>query len=282
MRKTLLSYILIAVLAAFIMALSTGCEEEKKPETKPAEKKTTTEKAPPTEADKNKEAEEAKAKKQAEEAAANIDAASKLHDPFRSFFTDMIANKDTKQCTNPDPEKCPQGGDKGPESPLQQYEVSTFMVKAIIFGVANPIAILQDPTGKTHSVKVGQAIGRNWGKVIKIMKDGVVVDEQLTNNTTGQRQINTITLPLKGSAVQTNPVDVLVDAQAGSGGGQAIPMLNQGGKNLPSSNSTNEDDRLKRFQNIIDQQQSYQKMWQTPTTGGSGGGEKKNIPGQVP
>lgn len=277
MRKKLLSYVLIAVLAAFFTALWTGCEEEKKPQTKPAEKKTTTEKAPATDAEKLKEAEEAKAKKQAEEAGAP-DAATKLHDPFRSFFTDMLANKDKDQCTNPDPEKCK---DKAGtlDSPLQQYEASTFIVKAIIFGVANPIAILQDPTGKTHSVKLGQAIGRNWGKVIKIMKDGVVVDEQLTNNTTGQRQINTITLPLKGSAMQTLPSDVLVDAQSGTGG-QAIPMLNQqSGKNMPSSGGTNEDDRLKRFQNIIDQQQSYQKMWQTPT---AGGGDKKNIPGQVP
>ncbi len=277
MRKKLLSYVLIAVLAAFFTALWTGCEDEKKPQTKPADKKTATEKAAPTEADKLKEAEEAKAKKQAEEAGANVETAAKLHDPFRSFFTDMLANKDKDQCTNPDPEKCK---DKTGtlDSPLQQYEASTFVVKAIIFGVANPIAILQDPTGKTHSVKLGQAIGRNWGKIIKIMKDGVVVDEQLTNNTTGQRQINTITLPLKGSAMQTLPTDVLVDAQSGTGG-QAIPMLNQGGKNLPSSGA-NEDDRLKRFQNIIDQQQSYQKMWQTPTAGG--GGEKKNIPGQVP
>jgi Tfp pilus assembly protein PilP len=47
----------------------------------------------------------------------------------------------------------------------------------VIWGTANPRAILTDPTGKGYIIAEGTPIGKNQGRVIQIANSGVTVKE---------------------------------------------------------------------------------------------------------
>ena len=169
----------------------------------------------------------------------------RLRDPFRSYLTDM-AQGNTK------------GGGPIPTPPLQQYDVDQFIVLGIVFGIATPTALVEDPSGNTHSLKIGTIIGRNWGKVVKIRKDEVVVNEDFTDPSTGKHRTNQIRLKLKVGTIGGLPGQQMMN-ESGEGEGDS-----QGGE---SGNA--EDDRFQRLREVLDTQQSLQKMWQPSNPGGS-------------
>jgi type IV pilus assembly protein PilP len=65
--------------------------------------------------------------------------------------------------------------------PLQRYDVDKFVLKGIIWDTDAPRALLVDPEGLGHVVRIGAYVGRNWGKVTSIAEDGVVVTEEFQN-----------------------------------------------------------------------------------------------------
>lgn len=85
-------------------------------------------------------------------------------DPFRSPFDDLSLDAEVKEETI--------------LSPLQNYDVNSFAVTGVIWGTSSPSAMVAAPDGQTYIVKTGSLIGRNWGKVVKIKSDAVVVLEQ--------------------------------------------------------------------------------------------------------
>ncbi len=106
-------------------------------------------------------------------------------DPFRSIFEEVggqdLLEKDTTILT-----------------PLQNYEVSSFSVKAVIWGVSSPTALVQAPDGKTYLVKNGTLIGRNWGKVVKIKRDAIVIlEKSLMPDGTSVENMVELKLPVK-------------------------------------------------------------------------------------
>ncbi|RJO63405.1 MAG: hypothetical protein C4523_20470 [Myxococcales bacterium] len=86
-------------------------------------------------------------------------------DPFRSIFDEA----GVEATVNPE---------EAVLSPLQNYDVNSFRVSAIVWGVPSPTAVVAAPDNNTYLVKTGTLIGRNWGKVVKIKRDAVVVLEQ--------------------------------------------------------------------------------------------------------
>lgn len=81
-------------------------------------------------------------------------------DPFRSYLAD---NK---------------GGQEASKDPLLNYDLAKFSLTGIIWGVANPKAIVKDGSGAGHIISRGTRIGRNRGSVVRILKDEVVVSEE--------------------------------------------------------------------------------------------------------
>lgn len=67
-----------------------------------------------------------------------------------------------------------------PKTPLQKYEVEQLKLVAIIWGINNPIAMVETPDGKGYKLKKGDLIGNRDGRVKRIEKDRVVVEEQST------------------------------------------------------------------------------------------------------
>lgn len=112
-------------------------------------------------------------------------------DPFKSIFDDAAFEN---------------GGNAGQEtiiSPLQNYDVNSFVVTAIVWGVSSPTAMVAAPDGQTYVVKTGTLIGRNWGRVIKIKHDRIVVLETKTLPSGGGKVSHMIELQLPVNKIQS-------------------------------------------------------------------------------
>jgi Tfp pilus assembly protein PilP len=80
-----------------------------------------------------------------------------------------------------------------PLTPLQKYEISQLKLVAIISTAEGNIALVEDSTGKGYSLKKGTGIGKNDGKVTKILKNKVIIEE-VYQDIFGQTKINEISL----------------------------------------------------------------------------------------
>ena len=99
-------------------------------------------------------------------------------DPFRSFFEEFNEKEKAEGTTE-----------------LQTFEIDQLKLIAIITGRATPYAMVQDPSGKGHTLTRGTLIGKNWGRVSTITQDCVVVKEEYRNYT-GRKVTNTVPMCL--------------------------------------------------------------------------------------
>lgn len=67
-----------------------------------------------------------------------------------------------------------------PKTPLQRHELDQLKLVAIIWGVNSPAAMVETPDGKGYSIKKGDLIGNREGRVKRIEKDRVIVEERFT------------------------------------------------------------------------------------------------------
>lgn len=67
-----------------------------------------------------------------------------------------------------------------PKTPLQRYELDQLKVVAIIWGLNGSIAMIEAPDGKGYSVKRGDLIGSRDGRVKRVEKDRIVVEEKFS------------------------------------------------------------------------------------------------------
>jgi len=65
-----------------------------------------------------------------------------------------------------------------PMTPLQKYEISQLRLVAVISTPEGSIALVEDAAGKGYFLKKGTGIGQNEGKVTRILKDRVIVEEK--------------------------------------------------------------------------------------------------------
>ncbi|NWF91976.1 MAG: pilus assembly protein PilP [Syntrophaceae bacterium] len=80
-----------------------------------------------------------------------------------------------------------------PLTPLQKYDVSQLKLVAIITSAEGGIAMVEDATGKGYSLRKGTGIGKHDGKVKKILKDRVIIEE-VYEDTLGQKKVHEISL----------------------------------------------------------------------------------------
>lgn len=99
-------------------------------------------------------------------------------DPFRSIFEDLIDAKGT-----------------GDETELQRFELDQLKLVAVVTGRATPYAMVEDPSGKGHTITRGTLIGKNWGRVATIANDCVQVKEEYRDYT-GRKVANQISMCL--------------------------------------------------------------------------------------
>ena len=83
-----------------------------------------------------------------------------------------------------------------PLTPLQRGDVSQFKLVAILSAEKERSAMVEDGSGKGYIVKIGTYIGKNGGRVIQILSDHVMVEEQFID-IYGEKKTNRIALRLK-------------------------------------------------------------------------------------
>ena len=88
------------------------------------------------------------------------------------------------------------GGSRAALTPLQKFDISQLKLVAIISAPWGNIALVEDVTGKGYFLKKGTWIGKNDGKVTKIFKDKVVIEE-VFQDIFGQTKTNEISLSLQ-------------------------------------------------------------------------------------
>ena len=80
-------------------------------------------------------------------------------DPFRSFLAEM--GQENALAT-----RC--------QTPLGKYDIEQFKLVAIITGLEDPVAMVENPNGVGYTVRKGACIGKNGG-VVSVIRSGEVV-----------------------------------------------------------------------------------------------------------
>lgn len=65
---------------------------------------------------------------------------------------------------------------------LEQFELDSLRMVGIIQNADENWAIIKDPTGVVHRVKVGNYMGRNIGKIVNIFEDKIELREIVQNS----------------------------------------------------------------------------------------------------
>ena len=110
-------------------------------------------------------------------------------DPFRSVFVtqprkSMEVSKRARE-------------QKMPLTPLQKLGVSQLKVVGIIISPAGNKALVEDPAGKGYVIAVGTYVGSNFGRVTRILKDRVIVEEEVEDFFTGKMKLQPVELRLQ-------------------------------------------------------------------------------------
>lgn len=100
-------------------------------------------------------------------------------DPFRSYFGDVASLTKEKKIV----------------SELQNFDITDLRLTAIIWGVTEPRVVIVAPDGKSYIVKAGSFIGKNWGKVSRILPDKIEIIETY-KDPLGRKILNKLYLEL--------------------------------------------------------------------------------------
>jgi len=65
------------------------------------------------------------------------------------------------------------------KTPLEKIEISQLRLRAIIIAASGNRALVEESTGKGYVITKGTYIGRNDGKITKILKDKVIIEEMV-------------------------------------------------------------------------------------------------------
>ena len=102
-------------------------------------------------------------------------------DPFRSFLADLEAQRENEA--------------QRPLSATEQFDIDQYRLTALVTGTSQPKAMVEDPAGVGHTLRVGSRLGKNGGRVTRISATGVLVTEELVNGV-GKRVRVPVTLKL--------------------------------------------------------------------------------------
>lgn len=103
-------------------------------------------------------------------------------DPFHSYLADMAEQGLSK----PQSRKLEE---------TEQYEMDQYRLTGVITGISQPKAMVEDPTGRGHVLRIGARLGKNGGRVVRVSTTGIVILEE-TRDPTGKRVRLPVTLKL--------------------------------------------------------------------------------------
>ena len=107
-------------------------------------------------------------------------------DPFKPFVDQELAAKKKKETAKP-----------LPLSPLLRESIDQFKLVGISGDEKNRKAIVQDAKGKVYPISPGTYIGLNNGRVVAILADKMVIEEQMKTPAGKKTKPNRITVKLR-------------------------------------------------------------------------------------
>ena len=72
------------------------------------------------------------------------------------------------------------------KTPLEKWSLDQLKLSLTVTGTATPIAMVEDPEHRGWTVRLGDFIGQNGGKVTGIHRDEIIVTETITDHSTGR------------------------------------------------------------------------------------------------
>ncbi len=112
---------------------------------------------------------DAQAGDNAERLAYSYDAVNR-RDPFKTYFDELVLEQEEQENL----------------TELQRFELDKLKLVAVVVGTATPMAMVEDPSGKGHTVKIGTLVGKRFGQVKHIRRGEIVVQEEF-RDFTGKR-----------------------------------------------------------------------------------------------
>jgi len=107
-------------------------------------------------------------------------------DPFRTYFAELEHEEtEVRKLTE-----------------LQMFDLDQLKLVAVVVGTATPVAMVEDPTGKGHAVKVGTVIGKHWGQVKHIRRGEIIIQEEF-RDFTGRRVTHLVPMKLPEDKEET-------------------------------------------------------------------------------
>ena len=92
-------------------------------------------------------------------------------DPFKTYFDELSQNEQQDQANLTE---------------LQKIDLDKLKLVAVVVGTATPMAMVEDPAGRGHTVKIGTLVGKRLGQVKHIRRGEIVVQEEF-RDFTGKR-----------------------------------------------------------------------------------------------
>jgi len=92
-------------------------------------------------------------------------------DPFKPLVVEKVEAPKTAR----KPEKVEK---EVPGTDLEKMDLSALKLVAVIWGIPNPRAMVEDSRGRGYILSVGTRIGKNEGRVSKINSTGMIVTEK--------------------------------------------------------------------------------------------------------
>jgi type IV pilus assembly protein PilP len=101
-------------------------------------------------------------------------------------------------------------------TPLQKWSLDQLRLALTVTGTASPMAMVEvvgDPQVHGYPVRLGDFVGKNWGKVTSIQRDQIVVTETITDHNTGRVYPQNITLQVPRSTEEQSDLKALQEGE---------------------------------------------------------------------
>ena len=172
-KKTPLKAVLLVTLVGYFIPACTGIEPVAKKEEQKEEKPSTSNVKP-------------KAIRKTQQKVQKYYVGIGKRDPFHSYLTKL--NQTQEETTDAETTYI--------KSATEKFRLEQYRLTALITGTSRPHAMVADPGGGGHILRIGSRIGKNGGRVTRITGQGVTVT--LETNTSSNKKVRvtkTLTLP---------------------------------------------------------------------------------------
>jgi len=106
--------------------------------------------------------------------------------PVAMYVYSPIGKRDPFQNVFGNRENTPVRVEGRKPTPLQRWSLDQLKLSLTVTGTSSPMAMLEDPDNRGWPVRLGDFVGKNWGKVTSIQRDQIIVTETITDHSTGR------------------------------------------------------------------------------------------------